>query len=51
MVEEQAHQYYELIVGMYEHDEIDQREYDALEGVTAEDPEVRHGTTGWIDYL
>ena len=27
-----------------------QREYDASEGVTAKDPEVRHGTTGWIDY-
>ena len=27
-----------------------QSEYDALEGVTVEDPKVRHGTTGWIDY-
>ena len=27
-----------------------QREYDASEGVTVEDPEVRHGMTGWIDY-
>ena len=27
-----------------------QREYDASEGVTAEDPKVRRGTTGWIDY-
>ena len=27
-----------------------QREYDASEGVTAEDPKVRHGTTGWTDY-
>ena len=28
-----------------------QREYDASEGVTAVDPEVRHGMTKWIDYL
>ena len=27
-----------------------QREYDASEGVTAEDAMFRHGTTGWIDY-
>ena len=25
-----------------------QREYDASEGVTVEDPEVRNGMTGWI---
>ena len=27
-----------------------QREYDASEGVTAENPEVRHGTIRWTDY-
>ena len=27
-----------------------QREYDALEGVTTEYIEVRHGMTGWEDY-
>ena len=27
-----------------------QREYDASEGVTAEDLKVRHGMTGWTDY-
>ena len=27
-----------------------QREYDALEGMTAKDPKARHGTTGWTDY-
>ena len=27
-----------------------QREYDASQGVTAEDPKVRNGTIGWTDY-
>ena len=27
-----------------------QREYDASEGETAEDPEVRHVMIGWTDY-
>ena len=27
-----------------------QREYDSSEGVTTEDPKVRHGMTGWTDY-
>ena len=27
-----------------------QREYDASEGVTTEYIEVRHDTTGWVDY-
>ena len=26
-------------------------EYDASKGVNVEDTKVRHGTTGWIDYL
>ena len=29
---------------------VRQREYDASEGVTTEDPKVRHGMTGWMDY-